>query len=509
MKIWNKIKSFFKRKGAKSTMANNFYDESTLTELYEDYTNSPLYINAQIGKRYYAGKNDILDRKKYMIRDTGISQEFADANNITYTTADLVEDTISPNNKIVTNFAKSIIDQKCDYLLSKKADYIMLEQNNNETYLKYLEQILQDIDWEYNKLQIGKRASYSAVAWLHVYIENNKLKTMIVPSEQVVPIWKDDLRQDVSAVLRVYDITDPNNPPENITMIEFWNEVGMQQYKVESDMLVQIQADQDLYTMVSGAYQGANPDEQTFKWSRVPFIPFRNNTELTTDVSMIKAQSDNYDLINSEMSNVLQQNANPVIAISNQGAQSLATIKHNMNLYGILATQELENGGLGAQVLSFDINGDAVNAHLQRIKQNIIETSMSVNFDIDWTQPPSGVTLNILYRNLDIKCNGFEAEFNRSFKILQQLIRDYANAFDNQNFTNTDVANIKCVRDTISNTSDTIEQLKNSKGLISNKTIMENHPLVNDVEKELEQWNKEQDQEANRNSFSGFDKGAY
>lgn len=457
MKIWNRIKSFFKRKGAKKTMANTFYDEDTLTELYEDFTNSPLFLNAQIGKRYYAGKNDILYRKKYMIKSSGIAQDLADANNITYTTADLVEDTISPNNKIVTNFAKSIIDQKCDYLLSKKANYVMLEQNNNDTYLKYLEQILQDVDWEYNKLHIGKRASYSAVAWLHTYVEDGELKTMIVPSEQIVPIWKDDLRQDVSAVLRVYQIVDPNNPPENITMIEFWNEFGMQQYMQDGDILteIQAQADQDLYTMVSGAYQGANPEEQNFKWSRVPFVPFRNNSELTTDVHMIKSESDNYDLINSEMANIVQYNSNPIIAISNPGGQSLATIRNNANLYGMITAQETENGGLSAQVLSLDINPEAINTHLQRLKQNIIETSMSVNFDIDWNQPPSGVTLNILYRNLDIKCNGLEAEFNRSFKMLQELIKDYANVFNNQNFTKNDTANMECVRDTIS-----IQQIK-------------------------------------------------
>ena len=46
-------------------------------------------------------------------------------------------------------------------------------------------------------------------------------------------------------------------------------------------------------------------------------------------------------------------------------------------------------------------------------------------------------------------------------------------------------------RDVQINESETIINIQNSKGIISDKTLIANHPWINDVEQELEQIEKE------------------
>lgn len=496
MGIFKKIKNLFK-KGGNKQMNNGYYNQNTLLELYNEYQVSEQFLKALEGDKYYNGKNDINKRLRYRAEQV-IAGKYDKPDVVTQ-----VPDDTQPNSQLSHNFAKALVDQKVNYSMSKAPQF----NSENDTYLKYIEQILEDNNFDYSLNLLGKKASCNGVSWLHTYIENGQLKFMVIPSFQIIPLWKDDLKQDVSAVIRVYATINQDNPLKGeMTVLEYWNESGMQKFTIEGNTISPWLDKQDLdaLTQINGAYDGQNEQEVAFNWGRVPFIPFKNNYEMATDIQYIKNLIDGYDIASSDMANTLQQIADAILVISNAQGQSPAVVQQNINLYKLLLGQTVESG-IDAKYISPELNPEAINTHLQRLKENIIELSQSVNFDINWTQPPSGVTLNILYRNLDIKCNGFEAEFKRAFNMLQDLIKAYANAYSNNTFTAQDKVKITFVRDVVSNTAEQINNLKNSSGQISKKTIMEKHPLVDDPEEEYKQFNNELDEDAKRENFSGLD----
>ena len=73
------------------------------------------------GERYYLGLHDILKRTRMAIGENG---ELKEVHNI-------------PNNKIIDNQYKKMVNQKVDYLLAKP----LTIECENKTYLKLLKSI--------------------------------------------------------------------------------------------------------------------------------------------------------------------------------------------------------------------------------------------------------------------------------------------------------------------------------------------------------------------------------
>lgn len=103
---------------------------------------------------------------------------------------------------------------------------------------------------------------------------------------------------------------------------------------------------------------------------------------------------------------------------------------------------------------------------------------------------PSGTALKFLYSGLDLKCNHLEVEFRQAFNQLLYFINVYLAENGQGNYENEYVELI-FNRDIQINETEAITNAQNSKGIISNKTIIANHLWVSDVEAELTQIEKE------------------
>lgn len=125
--------------------------------------------------------------------------------------------------------------------------------------------------------------------------------------------------------------------------------------------------------------------------------------------------------------------------------------------------------------------------------RDLIEDGQSINKDLDkFGSAPSGVALKFMYSGLDLKCNVLETEFKMAFENLLYFINIYLSESGQGVYENIDV-DIIFNRDMEINQTEVITNCVNSKGTISDKTIIANHPWVSDVEKEekaLEEQNK-------------------
>ena len=98
-----------------------------------------------------------------------------------------------------------------------------------------------------------------------------------------------------------------------------------------------------------------------------------------------------------------------------------------------------------------------------------------------------------MYSDIDLDANGMETEFQAAFDDLLWFInQDFANTgqgdFEEEEIT------IVFNRDMPVNESEAIENCGKSVGILSNETIVAQHPWTTDVELELERIKKEKEE---------------
>lgn len=106
---------------------------------------------------------------------------------------------------------------------------------------------------------------------------------------------------------------------------------------------------------------------------------------------------------------------------------------------------------------------------------------------------PNQMNIQSMYSDIDLDANGMETEFQAAFDDLLWFI--------NQDFANTgrgdfeeEETTIVFNRDMPVNESEAIENCGKSVGILSNETIVAQHPWTTDVELELERIRKEKEE---------------
>ena len=100
-----------------------------------------------------------------------------------------------------------------------------------------------------------------------------------------------------------------------------------------------------------------------------------------------------------------------------------------------------------------------------------------------------------MYSDIDLDANDLEAEFQAS---LHHLV-DFINAYRSLNSLPI-ISSVNFIfnRDLPINQNDTINAIKDSVGILSERTLVANHPFTLNVDEELEQIKKERQETLNQ-----------
>lgn len=428
------------------------------------------------GERYYRVENDILNRK--MIR---------------YEDERPVEDETKTNNRLAHGFMHNLVDDKVNYLLLKP--YVMTCDDE-----KYLESVQNTLGRRFQKrlAQLGTEASNKGIAWLHVYIDaEGNFKMMKIPSEQCIPIWVDNDHEELQAFIRYYDLESYEGKEKKIvTKIEYWTPETVDYYVMQNGEVV---LDAEMYLDDETSYDGHfKVDDQPGNWERVPFIPFKNNDMELPDLQFVKTLIDDYDRTRSDISNLLTDIKNVIFALRGYGGESLSDFMRDLAYYRAVKLDE--DGGLDK--IESTINIEAAEKHWETLKKDIFDFGQGVDENRDKIgNAPSGIALRFLYSGLDLKCNTLEEWFKWGFEQLLYFVNKYLE-ITKQPISDKEIT-LVFNRDIAVNESQAIADCLNSKGIISNRTIIANHPWVEDVEKEVKQI----EEENKSNELPMFDDG--
>ncbi|MFR4584656.1 phage portal protein [Clostridium cadaveris] len=456
--IWNKIRKGVKA-GVMAVQENNSLTDNKVVALINDFNSSKKRQLMTVGQKYYEVDNDILKRKiTKKVKGTEI------------------EETYKANNKLAHSKYKNMVDEKVAYLLSR--DYSL--SCDNEEYVKKVKDVLGK-HFQYQLSGLGYEASNKGIAWLQAYVDlEGNFKTMIIPSEQCIPIWRDNSHMELESMIRVYEtVIWEYEKKKTITNVEVWTTEGVSYYRLEGKLLI---ADYDKNNDNNGPVAHYKKGEEWYSWGRVPFIAFKNNRIELPDIKFVKSLLDAYDLSRSEAANYVEEVKNLIFILKGYGGEDISEFMRVLNEDRAIPIDDPEDGGVDTLTPQMDIT--ALREHYEQLKRDLIEDGQSINKDLDkFGSAPSGVALKFMYSGLDLKCNALETEFKMGFENLLYFINIYISESNLGTYKNVDL-DILFNRDMEINESEVIDNCQKSKGTISDKTIIANHPWVKDVEAE-------------------------
>lgn len=438
-----------------------------LIKIYIDEFNGSKERKLMIkGENYYKVENDILNRK--MIR---------------YENEQPIEDETKVNNRLAHGFMHTLVDDKVNYLLLKPYTITC----KDEKYLKLVQEILGH-RFQKRLAQLGMEASNKGIAWLHVYINSEgHFKMLKIPSEQIIPIWTDNDHEELEALIRYYDIESyEGKEKKHITKIEYWTSENVEYYVLQDGNVI---LDAEMYLDDNNSYDGHfKINEIASSWGRIPFIYFKNNDFELPDLQFVKTLIDNYDLTRSDVANLLEEIKNIIYILKGYGGESLAEFVRDLAYYKGIKLDADDDAGVDK--IENNINIEAAKEHYNTLKKDIFDFGQGVDKNSDKLgNSPSGIALKFIYSGLDLKCNALEGWFKWGFEELVRFINIYLE------ITKQPVPDEKITivfnRDIAINESTAITDCQNSKGVISDKTIIANHPWVEDVKEEIKQIEEE------------------
>ncbi|UAW07815.1 portal protein [Psychrobacillus phage PVJ1] len=383
------------------------------------------------------------------------------------------------NLKLEHGFAKKLVNQKVGYLLSKEPT-IATEAE------KYADQLKVVFNRKFLKTlkNIGKEAINKGKAYMHVHFdEEGNLAFKKLPSQQVIPFWKDSEHAEVTSFIYFYSETIYENRIKKvIEKVEYHHDKGVDYFIFDGAKLVP----DDMAGLEVNYHFKIG--EEGYLWKRIPLIPFKYNEEEQPLIDSIKSLVDNYNLQASTNADLLADLPQIIWKLINYGGVDLEEFLSDLNKYKTVKTDD--GGDVGT--IQTTPETDATEKELDRGRKSIYEFGRGVDTTDSNLGNASGVALRYRYSDLDMDCNTLETEFQSSLEHLMWFVNQYLQVKGLGDFTNETVDFI-FNRDIIINESEVITDAKNSVEILDDQTIRENHPwYTKDVEDRLKKQKLEQ-----------------
>lgn len=414
-------------------------------------------------ERYYENETDILFGKK---------KEDEEGNPIR-----------NADNRIPRNFHGLIVNQKAAYAFTTPPTFDVGSIASN----KRITEILGD-EYEKNCMQLCINAANMVTGWVHYWQGEDGFEWAVVDSRQIIPIWNKSLKRKLVGIMRVYPEIDEDTG-DNYTIYEYWNDNMCQAFRHRaSDIL---DKGLEYFNMFENPESGELVSEYVHEFEEVPFIPFFNNNIKTDDLKNIKPLIDVYDKVFSGFINDLDDIQELIFVLTGYGGTDLNGFLQDLQKYKVIKLDGDEDGKSGVNTISIEIPIEARNSVLEATRKAIFEQGQGFDPQPENFGNQSGEALKFMYSLLEMKTGLMETEFKLGFAKLIRAICEYLG--------------IECktiiqtwVRTSIKNDTEQAQICKDSVGIVSQKTLLKNHPFVEDADAELKQLEKETEEKQSR-----------
>jgi SPP1 family phage portal protein len=428
------------------------------------------------GERYYEGNHDILKRKRTIIGEDG--------------KLEVVENL--PNNRIVNNQYGKMVDQKKNYLLGQPIAF----NTENDIYTKLLKKIFNK---KFQRLikNIGEDSLNSGIGWLHPYYnEHGEFTFKRFKPYEVIPGWADADHTYLDYAIRIYEVIAYEGQEEKtVEKVEVYDENGIYRFVLEGSKLVPDEVPfSNYFTTVTE--DGDQVIEQGWNWLKIPLIPFKYNSKEIPLIRKVKTLQDGLNTILSNFQNNMEEDArNTILILVNYDGQNLGEFRKNLATYGAVKVKTVDGAGGDLKTLQVEVNADNYKAIIEIFKKAIIENAKGYDAKDDrLSGNPNQMNIQSMYSDIELDANEMETEYQASFEDLLWFVNVHLFNVGFGDFDNEEVE-IIFNRDIMISESEVITNVTNSVGILSDESLIAQHPWVDDPQLELKRKAEEKQKE--------------
>ena len=447
--------------------------------LINEYANSRTrkkYVkNGRTGERYHRCENDILNEAKpkhdYDVLHTA-------------------------NNLIPSNFFHVLNIQKASYAFGNPTVVTLENEKLDDAVIE-----LQGEKWGKVLKQLCINAACWGDAWMQYWIDQETgFHYGIVDNEDFIPVWGGNLNDElILGIKRATGWIDPETGTK-WDLYELWTPTQCYFYRHESGETIDTLQEENRFThfnVDTNSFEETNCLEH--EYGEVPFIQFKNNSEMLNDLAGIKGSIDAYDKCRSLLQNNIEDCENILVVLTGYGDQDPAEFWENANknhLITIVDTQiedpegDIPLGKSGIDKLVIEPPIAATQLNLELTRKAIFEQGGGVDPTPEVLGNTSGEALKHKYNLLELKTICMEDEFRIGInRLIRAMCLFLGVVIEKSEIKQT------WKRSRINNDTELIANARNSLGILSLQTILENHPYVKDVSEEEKRMQEEAQKE--------------
>lgn len=441
---------------------DNLNNEQLVNAVIRDYLASEKFETALKGKAYYKNNNDIKNKQRFIIID-GVKQV---VNNV-------------QNNIIIHPIFRELVDQKINYLLAN--DWNVEDDTLSEIFNDKFRLVVEKATIDAISCGIG---------WIFATPEN---EFKYVDALEVVPIWQDVAHTELNKVIRMYkDVEYTILGKEEIHYIELWDDEGVTTFKKQGGKYKQYtdktpHLKQKITTILGGL------EEKQYGWGKVPFIPIKYNQDEVSLLTLVKSLIDKMDETASNTQDLLSDLSSKVAVITNAMGTNIEEFVNNRQLYRVVVLPE---GGTYTET-GTEPDITSAKAWLEHLRNQIYIAGRGYDPLQAIGANASGDARRNLYTSLDLDANQLEYGILEAFRMCIWFI----NNSPSNKFTIPENTRIKFSRNMMINQGEQIDNAVKAQGIegITKRTIVAMSGLVENVDKEISESEKEQEEDFNKN----------
>lgn len=445
--------------------ASKLTDEQFIVKEIQRFKQSQRRKEMLDGERYFDGCHDILTRERTVIGKDG----------------DLEVVKNLPNNRIVDNQYKKMVIQKSNYLLGQP----FTVQADNDAYVKILKKFLNKKFMRTLKA-VGEDSLNCGIGWLFpMYDEKGQFIFKRFRPWEIIPGWKDAEHTELEYFIRIYEVVAyVGNEEKIIEKVEVYDETGISYFELTDGGKLLPDGEQHVpYFSI---------EDQGFNWTKIPLIAFKYNNKEIPLIKMVKSLQDGLNLIESNFQNQMEEDPrNTILVVVNYDGENLGEFRRNLATYGAVKVRTVDGAGGDVRTLQVEVNAENYKAIIELFKKAIIENAMGYDAKDDrMSGTPNQMNIQSMYSDIDLDANGMETEYQASMEELLWFLNMHLFNIGMGDFEQEEVE-IIFNRDMMLNEGEVIDNISKSVGIISDETLVAQHPWVDDVQAELERLDEQ------------------
>lgn len=478
-------------------------DGEILTSLVREDRETPSYRMADIAQRYYEGRHDVLkhDFKTEYISETVTGEDGKPVEQVTTYTNPNRSNLRSPN-----PFFWIHVEQKTFYVLGKEPSVSVddtaaggeafgksLSKTTDAAFMNLL------TDW-------ATEASKGGRAWIKEYRDRDgRLRQAVIPRCNGIPVY--DTAHDKELVEFIYhypmEVHLGHDRKIKRTYAEWWTKQGVTYWYADEDSMFRPDPDRPglqphfrTTTYVNGE-DGVTPVKKSSvgrTWERFPFIELANNKGGLSDLARYKELIDAYDLIQSRGTNNAMDFNEFFAVLQGYGGEQANAIVRKLRVNQAVYIAGQNSGNIDLKQLDLAMGGRI--DWLQLLRDAIHEFGMAVDIKSDsFGNAPSGVALKFQYTLLDLKANRLISQMRMALEqhfwfVTQDINKTEGTAYDPA------AIDVTFNKSMITNDVETVNMIAASADIVPERILLAAHPLVDDVDKAMEEMEQQRKKKA-------------